>query len=305
MIHLKYIKLFFYFLISISFIYLIFNLNPAISSLSNVLINFFKSLFPYLFIFLIINQLLIKTNLIYIFGYLLQFICFPLFKLNAKTCSLLLISLLNGYPSSVIYSKIMLNDNKINKSSATTIAKYLFLPSYTFVFFLIKENLSNIYFTYFIISLYLPIILILLVLSKQSSDSYVSLKEVKKELENSFSNFNLITDLKTIFLNSILTLINILGMISFYSLITLFIPNLLFKGIFEFSMPSLLIISNNYHDKIKTLFLLIILTFSSFSSISQASLYLDDLTITTTSFLKSRIICLLLSISIYSLFFIF
>ena len=298
---MKIVKLAIYSLIFISFIYLIFNLNSSINNLSLVLVNFFKSLFPYLFIFLIINQLLIKTNLISLLGYFLQFFLYPIFKINAKTIVLLLLSLINGFPSSVLYSSIMIKENKINKKSTHTIASIFFLPSFTFIFYLIKNNLSFPYFLIFILSLYLPCFILLLINRNKSQDKYINFKQIKTDLINSFNSFNYINDLKNIFLNSILTLINILGMISFYSILTLIIPINLIKGLFEFSMPSLNILNGNNTEIIKSLLLLIILVFSSFSSISQALVYLQDISLSTSLFIKKRIELLSLSLFIFSI----
>lgn len=298
---LKQLKILFYITISIVFIYVLTNLNTSINSLSIVLTNFFKSLFPYLFTFLIINQILIKTNLINLFGYILQFITYPLFKINSKNSSLLLISLLNGFPSSVLYSYIMVKENNMDKYSTHKIANYLFLPSFTFVFYLIQSRVSPLYFTILIISLYLPPFIYLFINRNKSKDEFIKFKEVKKELINSFNKFNYINDLKTIFLNSITTLINILGMISFYSIITLIIPFPLIKGLFEFSIPTLSILNSNYSELFKSLFILIILVFSSLSSISQASVYFDDLSIKFSSFIKTRIELLSLSLVIFTL----
>ena len=288
-------------MIFITFIYIILNLNYAITNMSIVLVNFFKNLLPYLFLFLIVNQLLIKTNIILIFGYFLQLFLYPLFKINAKTCSLLLISLINGFPSSVLYSSIMVKENKVEANTTHNIAKYFFLPSFSFVFFIIYKNLTPLYFNIFLLSLYLPSFFFLLFYREKSQENYIKINDVKFDILTSFNQFNYINDLKSIFIETIYTLINILGMISFYSIITLIIPFNFIKGLFEFSIPSLSILSSNSNDLIKSLQLLIILVFSSFSSISQATIYLKDINLTTSSFIKTRIALLSLSIIIFIL----
>lgn len=298
---MKLLKLSLYTTLIITFIYIIFNLNTSINSMSIVLTNFFKSLFPYLFMFLIINQLLIKTGLMDLLGYILQFVLYPLFKLNAKSSSLLLISLINGFPSSVLYSSIMVKENKIDKLNTHKIASLFFLPSFTFIFYLIRNHLDKRIFTFFIFSLYLPTLILLLLNRNKSDDNYIIFKEIKGNLITSYNNFNFLKDIKEIIVNSILTIINILGMISFYSLITLLIPNNLLKGLLEFSIPSLNILNSNYSNIIKSLLLLIILSFSSLSSISQASLYLEDINLSLISFIKKRIELVSLSLIIFNL----
>lgn len=298
---MKLLKLSLYTTLIITFIYIIFNLNTSINSMSIVLTNFFKSLFPYLFMFLIINQLLIKTSLIDLLGYILQFILYPIFKLNARSCSLLLLSIINGFPSSVLYSSLMVKEKKMEKQSTHAIATLFFLPSFTFIFYLIRNHLDKRIFTFFIFSLYLPTLILLLLNRNKSDDNYIIFKEIKGNLITSYNNFNFLKDIKEIIVNSILTIINILGMISFYSLITLLIPNNLLKGLLEFSIPSLNILNSNYSNIIKSLLLLIILSFSSLSSISQASLYLEDINLSLISFIKKRIELVSLSLIIFNL----
>ena len=195
---MKYIKFFLYFLISITFIYLITNIDSSIKNISVVLISFFNNLLPYLLTFLIINQVLIKTHLISVIGYFLQLILYPVFKINAKNCSLLILSLLNGFPSSVLYSKIMKKNDNFNSLSTNKIASLFFLPSFTFVFYIIKNGLSDNLFLYFIISLYLPAFLLLFIHRFKSNDEFTSFTIIKNELKNSFTNFEYISDLKEV-----------------------------------------------------------------------------------------------------------
>ena len=297
---MKYFKFIIYTLITISFIYIIINLNTSINEMSNVLVTFFKNLFPYLLSFLIINQLLIKTKIIYLISSFLEIILYPLFKINSKEIALILISILNGFPSSMIYSNIMKKSGDLDDNQTKRIAPLFFLPSYTFLFFLIKTNLEYSYFLLLIFSLYIPL-LINLFITRNKSTSNPTNKTIVKEITATFNEFNYQNTLKEIFLNSIYTIINILGSICFYSLITLVFPSLFIKGLFEFSIPSNKILISNIPSSNKTLLLLIILTFSSLSSITQASIYMDTNSITIKEFIKKRITMLFLSLIIFNL----
>ena len=297
---MKYFKFIIYTLINISFIYIIINLNTSINEISNILVTFFKTLFPYLLSFLIINQLLIKTKIIYLISSFLEIILYPLFKINSKEIALILISILNGFPSSMIYSDIMKKSGDLDDNQTKRIAPLFFLPSYTFLFFLIKSNLEYSYFLLLIFSLYIPI-LINLFITRNKSTSNPSNKTIVKEITISFNEFDYQNSLKEIFLNSMYTIINILGSICFYSLITLVFPSLFIKGLFEFSIPSNKILTSNIPSSNKTLLLLIILTFSSLSSITQASIYMDTNSITIKEFIKKRITMLFLSLIIFNL----
>lgn len=298
---MRYINYFLYFIIFITFGYIIFNLNESILSISIVLTNFFANLFPYLFMFLILNQLLIRTNIIYFIGYLLQFIFYPLFKINAKSASLILLSILNGFPSSCLYSSTMIKENKIDILSSQKIANYFFLPSFTFIFYVVKNSININFFILLTISLYIPPFVLMLISKNTRKDEYIPLTIVKKELINNSLKFNATNSLKSIFSDSIYVLITILGMISFCSMISLIIPNTFIKGLLEFSIPSINILKSNIPIMIKTMCLLIILSFSSLSSIFQASIYLDDLNMSLFSFIKIRIVMVSLSLLTYAI----
>lgn len=297
---MKYIKFSIYFIITITFFYLIMNLNKSIELVSYTLVSFFNTLFPYLLIFLIINQLLIKTKIIYFISSLLEPILYKFFKINSKEISLILISILNGFPSSMIYGEIMIKEKDLTYNQVKRIAPIFFIPSITFIFYIIKAQLLPLHFYVLIISLYTPLLIILFLSKKESNSKYIG-KSIVNEIKNSFSNFNYILVLKEIIINSFQNIINILGMITFYSLITIMIPFPFIKGLFEFSMPTLEILNSQYSTLIKTFLILIILVFSSFSSLSQASMYMETTKIKFKYFIKKRITMLFLSLLIFNL----
>ena len=297
---MKYIKFSIYFIITITFFYLIMNLNKSIELVSYTLVSFFNTLFPYLLIFLIINQLLIKTKIIYFISSLLEPILYKFFKINSKEIALILISILNGFPSSMIYGEIMIKEKDLTYNQVKRIAPIFFIPSITFIFYIIKAQLLPLHFYVLIISLYTPLLIILFLSKKESNSKYIG-KSIVKEIKNSFSNFNYILVLKEIIINSFQNIINILGMITFYSLITIMIPFPFIKGLFEFSMPTLEILNSQYSSLIKTFLILIILVFSSFSSLSQASMYMETTKIKFKYFIKKRITMLFLSLLIFNL----
>ena len=294
---MKKTNLLIYVLIMLSFLYIIINLNESIIYYSEVLVMFYKRLLPYLLLFLLINQFLIRTNLIYLIGYLLQFVTYPLFGINAKSATLIMISLIGGFPSSVLYSSLAYNEKRIELDSAKKIGLYLFLPSINFLLYIIKPSIGTIYFFALIIALYLPIIVYFIF--HRNSDKFTHFKEVSKEIKDSYNNFNFIKEAKETYKYSIETLINILGTISFFSIISVSIDNLFLKGLLEFSLPITKISTSHYNDFIKTLAYIFILTFSSFSSIAQANLYLADIEVTNKEFIKTRLSLVLSSLIIY------
>ena len=143
-------------LFSIFIFYSLINIKETNESTFYILINFSKTILPALLPFLILNQLLIKLGIVDILAYFFQFISYPLFKISGKGASIIIIGLLNGFPSSAIFTSLMLIDKQIEKEEAQRIINSIFFPSVSFLFAIISSKLKNNYlFTSLILILYL------------------------------------------------------------------------------------------------------------------------------------------------------
>lgn len=298
----------------IFFFYSLANINEANNTSMNVILTFTKNILPALLPFLIINQMLIKLGAIDILSYILQFISYPLFKISGKGASIILIGILNGFPSSVIFASIMLKEKQINKQEAQRLINYIFFPSISFLFAVIATNINNNkLFIYLILSLYLGGFLLLYISSFKANDSeYMTSTEVINILKNKLCNFSFIKELKAIIIYSFETLLNILGIVVICSIpsniISKIINNefsLILKGLIEFSIPSIELTMLNITKKRIALFLITILSFSGLSSILQASLYIEEANLSIKKFIYNRIVITIISVLILFLFFSF
>ena len=109
-------------------VYSLINIKETNASTMNVLITFSKTILPALLPFLILNQIIIKLGIIDLLAYFIQFISYPLFKISGKGASIIIIGLLNGFPSSAIFTSLMLKENQIDKEEAQRLINSIFFP---------------------------------------------------------------------------------------------------------------------------------------------------------------------------------
>lgn len=287
-------------LFALFFIYTLINIKSTNTSTMNTLIIFSKTILPALLPFLILNQLLIKLGIIDLIAYFLQFISYPLFKISGKGASIIIIGLLNGFPSSVIFTSIMFKEKQINKEESQRLINYIFFPSISFLFNIIQSNLNNKYlFTYLILSLYLTGFLFLYISSfkVKENTSLLSFKETINCIKEKLTKVVFIKDLKDTINYAFNTLVNILGIIVIFQIPCQIINSItnsnnsyIFKGLIEFSMPSIQLSSSTLNKKRIVLLLGTILSFSSLSSIMQAVLFINEATLDSKKFIINRLI---------------
>ena len=142
-----------------------------------------------------------------------------------------------------------------------------------------------------IISHYLPNIIILLF-------TKIPYNKININLSNDLS-----TLIPTAITKSLNTLINILGTIIFFNLLTLLIPNKwkIIIGFFEITNGLNILNTLNLSLITKAIFSLIYISFGGLSIIMQIKSILNDTSIKITNFLKSRFIHITLSLIIFIL----
>lgn len=286
-------------------IYSLLNINETRNSTLNILMTFSKTIFPSLLPFLIINQIIISLGLIDLLSYFLQYISIPLFKISGKGASIIIIGILNGFPSSAIFTSIMLTNKQIEKKEAQRLINAIFFPSISFLFSILLPNINNNkLFTLLILSIYMSGFIILYISSfKICSPQIITFKQTLNNTKNKLNNFSLPLKLKEIINYSFNTLLNILGIIVIFSIPCNIINKILtnnisylFKGLIEFSIPSITLSLSSLNKKTIVLFLSTILSFSSLSSIMQATIFINEASLNSKQFITNRIIITLLSV---------
>lgn len=300
---------------SIFIIYSLINIKETNNSTMQVITTFSKNILPALLPFLILNQLMIKLGIIDFISYFFQFISYPLFKISGKGASIIIIGLLNGFPSSAIFTSLMLLDKQIEKEEAQRLVNYIFFPSISFLFAIISPNLNNnLLFTYLTLSLYLSGFIFLYISSFKvhKEETYVSFKDTIYTIKNKLNTFIFAKNIKEIITYAFSTLLNILGIIVIFSIPCNIIDKLitsnysyLFEGLIEFSLPSIKLSLLNINKKTIVLLLSAIVSFSSLSSIMQASLFINEASLNTKQFIINRILISFFTIILLSLFLFF
>lgn len=302
-------------LFSFFLLYSLLNIKETNISSMNIISTFSQTILPALLPFLILNQLIIKLGIIDLLSYFFQFISYPLFKISGKGASIILIGLLNGFPSSAIFTSLMLKNKQIEKEEAQRIINFIFFPSISFLFAIISTNLNNkTLFLYLILSLYLSgfIFLYFSSLKIKEEKDFISFKETIKNIKEKTAKFIFVKELKETITYSFNTLINILGVIVLFSVPSNIIRSVsknnlsyFLQGLIEFSMPSIKLSLLNINKRSIVLMLSTILSFSGLSSIMQANLFINEANLNSKQFITSRILIALLTTFILYLFLFF
>ena len=104
-------------------------LNSVKFSLSIWANNIFPSLFP----FFVLSELLINYGFIEFVGELLKPIMIKLFKADSKTAFIFIMSILSGFPSNAKYTRELYKKNIIDKKQATKILTFTHFSNPLFI----------------------------------------------------------------------------------------------------------------------------------------------------------------------------
>lgn len=242
---------------------------------------FIYKVFPFLFIMMILNKMLISFN----FPYYLN----KIFK--KKEIYIMIMSMLSGSPINAIILNDYLKNKQINEKSASIILMFttfnnpLFLYNYFLSNFTKKDTfilMSIIYIS--------NIIIYLIFKNKISTDS-----------NNKFIIYNIKNELFNNIYKSLESLIKIMGIIIFFKVITdlLFINKSYFtsllKGLIELT-TGLNSLNNFPYSLLKKIIALTIISFASLSIHMQISIILSSYKINYKYFYLSRILLIIINI---------
>ena len=272
---------FFYLILSFLFILIFINYKVISSAALCGLELFIKKIFPTLFIMIILNDLLLSSNIINLFKNKYNYIFF--------------ISFLCGSPTNYYIINDLYKNNIIDKK----FANYYLLTSFFCNPLFLYTILNTIFTKKITIKLlfihYLTKIIINLVFSK----NLIS----KNNNNNSKSNINLSLSIK----KAVNINLMVMGTIVFYSIISSILLNtfnmsknleILFKGIIEITQG--LNCLNNLEQKKKEIYALLFISFGGISIHSQIKSILNNTNLNYKYFLLGRIFETILSFIILS-----
>lgn len=246
---------------------------------------FYTKLFPSTFIFYTFSTLLIEYKIL------------DVIPININSIYIYLLSFISGFPSGAKYTKELLDNNYISKEEANNLILFSHFPNPLFLIGSVSIILNKNICIKILISIILSNFIILLFSKKYKKNKN------KVTYPNNFSKV-----LKTSIYKSIKTIILIYGTSIFFYLISCIITKyihinpylyILISGIFDLTKGifSTTIINNIL---IKSIFILIFISFGSISIHIQIKSILEDTSL-YKSFIKGRIIGTILSIIIFLL----
>lgn len=273
-------------------IYLLFNSKEIIYSFNKTLNICMYTLMPTMFASILFSQILIKLDFEkYIPNFIIN-IFKKIFNINKKEVIIFILSIISGYPNN---AKMLNNNQNLNVIvNYTSFVNPIFLICTVGIIYLKDIKLTLIIYISHILS---NIILGILLKNKN---------KVSMEKDNTSNNSSIFeiyfSSLKSTTSSLVMIFSNILFFSILLSLITTILPfkgiiNSLILGIFEFSNGIYLISLSNISIFFKGLFILIVITFGSFS-IHMQMISVNE-KIKYTKFFLFRILCVFISIIIY------
>ena len=254
---------------------------------------FLKNVFPNLFPFLVISNILINYGFVEICLSLFNSIMKKAFKINGASSFVFIMSLLTGFPSSAKYTKELYEKNIINELEATKILMFTHFSNPLFVVGTISIFLNYKIAFIILIVHYLGNIIIGLIFRNffisDKSDNYKSINKIDS-FGNCFS--------KSI-INSIDTLLLIFGTMTFFLTITCIIQNILnlnplnhalLSGLFEFTQGLKYISLLNINVKIKAVLMEMMISFGGISVHMQVMGIISNTKIKYQPFLIARLL---------------
>lgn len=290
-------------------------LNESETIMNSVIYSFniwTNNLFPSLFPFFVLSEILINYGFIELISELFKPIFQKLFKMNGNAAFVFIMSMLSGFPSNAKYTRQLYLDGKLTEKEATKILMFshfsnpLFILGTISITFLNNKRLGIIV----LISHYISNIFIGIIFRNYNTENIkyepFSFKKAILKMHNKRINNNkrfgtIITNALN---NSINTLLLILGVVTTFLIITTIIdnnfhPNLLTKtfisGFLEMTQGlkhvSLLTIPNTN----KTVLITMILSFGGLSVHTQILSIISDTKIKYKPFLLARLMHIVIS----------
>lgn len=268
-----------------------------------------NNIFPSLFPFFIIGNILIYLGLPEILGELFKNITNVLFKTNKNGACILILSMISGFPSSAKYIKELLDNNMIDEYDATKLLTFTHFSNPLFILGAVTTFVSDK-------SLGIPILIShyignfiigILLRNYNKKEKYISKISFKNIKLNNYK-FSLI--LSNSIKSALNTIILILGSITTFLIITTLI-NIIFNistnykplinGIFEMTQGLKFLEYTNFSSEIKALIAVAILSFGGLCVHMQIITIICDTKIKYFPYLLSRILHMIISSIIFLL----
>ncbi len=277
--------------IFVIFLSLLFYPDIVRSELINALTIFFKTLFPSIFPFFLIGNLLISYNFVNTINHLLKKVTTKVFHISSNASFIIIMSMISGFPSGAKYIRDLLNKKIINLDQANYLITFTHFANPLFVLTTTSILFQERKISYFILlSMYLSNIIIGVVtrpktIGKSHSVSYQEPPSFGEALTSSLTN-------------TIDILIMILGNTCFFFLVSKLITTIfpvnpfftcLINGFFDLTkgITSLTLLDTSFC--LKGMLVLSLLSFGGINIHMQVLNLLQDTPVKYQNFLLGRI----------------
>ena len=269
-----------------------------------------NNIFPSLFPFFIIGNILISLGLPQIVGEILKNITYKLFKINKNGSFIIILSMLSGFPSSAKYIKEMHVNGDLNEKEATKLLTFTHFSNPLFILGTVSLFIKDykmcvpILICHYIGNLFVGLIF---------RNYYVS-KYEKSNIKNSIKSIKNNKSFGEILSNSISsginTLLLILGSISVFLILTSLINNIfnlnginkvIINGFFEMTQGLKYLETINLSVNLKGLLTVMILSFGGLSVHMQVITIISDTKIKYFPYFIGRILHTFFSVLIFFL----
>lgn len=282
------------------------------SSVSYSLNIWLTNVFPSLFPFFILSELLINYGFVELVSELFKSLLSKLFKINSNGNFIFIMSMISGCPSNAKYTRELYLDGKLTADEATKILMFSHFSSPLFIlgtvtYYLKSKKLAII----ILISHYLSNIIIGIIFRNYYPSNNYSKFSIKKSIDamhlRRISNKNFGSILSKALINNINTLLLILGVLTTFSIITAIIDTslhlniinkTLLAGFLEITQGLKYVSLLKINIKYKALLITGFLSFGGLSVHTQVISILSDTKIKYKPFLLARIIHAIVSIII-------
>lgn len=247
------------------------NYNIVLESSITAVNLWLYKVFPFLFIMIIINDLLINLDFQSLF--------------KNTSIYIFMMSLLSGSPTSAVIICNLYKNNKITKNNANITLLFTYFANPLFLWTILNSIFNS------------KITSIKLILIHYISNLIIYFI-VKKKLDKSIAynnkiNINISSSIK----KAMTTTTMVLGAIAFYLIISNILSlNLLFKGLLEMTQGLNALI--NYNSYFKELLAILFISFGGLSIHTQVKCILDEENISYKYFLKGRIMQTLIALGL-------
>lgn len=279
-----------------------------------------NNIFPSLFPFFVLSELLMNYGFIELCGELLKPLMVKIFKINSNCAFIFIMSIISGFPSNAKYTKELLEQGIIDENEATKILMFtcfsnpLFILGTVSILFLNNKEVGLlILFCHYISNVIIGILFRNFYPTKEKIKS-VSLKRAislmhKKRIDNPLNFGQILTKALQ---NSIQTLLLILGTVTTFLVLTTIIDHnvqlnhyhqSILNGFVEMTQGLKYVSILNIPLKLKSILSAMILSFGGLSVHMQVISIISSTKIKYFPFLVARIIhALLASILVFLLF---